>query len=347
TLWATFITVITDKVHDLSIQPTLLTAFGTVIGALISYRVAVAYERYNESRKLWANIVIATRTLSSTDTPSLVEKRTIIDLVVAFGIAVKYYLQGKEGIEHEDLRGLVKNFPLKSASAPNPQINSPLVSHRSGMNSAVTCVSPDQNHGHVNIPMESAAQNEKGQPGQSEAHGDKDQPENRATGPTVPIQITFYLRSWISGLQGRKVIDGPTTSTMIASLNQLIDSYSGLERILTTEVPFCYGAHLWTSCLLYLTFLPFQLWKALGYAAIPATAVVGSIFFGFLAAAEAIENPFGNSKNDLEMDRFCRGIQTELADLTNFPAMADEWIFSQVNDHMPQGTGSVPLPRGE
>ncbi|CAE6413481.1 unnamed protein product [Rhizoctonia solani] len=370
TIWATCITLITDKVYDLSIQPTLLTAFGTVIGALISYRTAVAYERYNESRKLWANITVAIRTLSRTiwfhvsDSPPenseasseastriLTEKRKIMDLVMAFGIAVKYYLRGEEGIEHEDFRGLVKNCPLKSANSPSPPKKSPLGIHRSGMNSTDTCV-PGQDQGDVRISIENASPDEKVKPGQSGVHGDqslRDQSENCATGPTVPLQITFYLSSWISGLPRRKLIDGPITSTMITSLNQLVDSFSGLERIFTTEVPFCYGAHLWTSCLLYLTFLPFQLWKTLGYAAIPATAVVGSIFFGFLAASEEIENPFGKSKNDLKMDQFCRDIQVELAALTSLPTpMADEWIFSDDNDYTPpQGTESMQPLRGE
>ena len=65
--------------------------------------------------------------------------------------------------------------------------------------------------------------------------------------------------SYIASLQHRKVCDVPTYSkpcpqdfviqfltfalvvdTLLASLNQLVDSLTGLERILTTPIPFSY-----------------------------------------------------------------------------------------------------------
>ncbi|CUA71475.1 hypothetical protein RSOLAG22IIIB_09598 [Rhizoctonia solani] len=309
TTWATCITLITDKVYDLSIQPTLLTAFGTVIGTLISYRTAVAYERYNESRKLWSNIMIASRTLARTiwfhiletensglDAHGIIGKRTTIGLIEAFSVATKYRLLGKEGIQHNDLYHLVKFLPIYA--------NLGLLAL--GRTSAETCVLDS----HVEISIGDNVC-EKGQ-AVCEKQPSKQQSRDNVKGSNIPIEITFYLSAYISGLQRQRVVDGPITGAgvvisiksitlkdfqltlgkgaMLQSLNQLVDSYSGLERLSSTTVPFCYGAQLWTCCLLYLIFLPFQLWKTLRYAAIPATAVVGSIFFGFLAAGEEIES---------------------------------------------------------
>ncbi|CAE6484953.1 unnamed protein product [Rhizoctonia solani] len=287
TTWATCITLITDKVYDLSIQPTLLTAFGTVIGTLISYRTAVAYERYNESRKLWSNIMIASRTLARTiwfhiletensglDAHGIIGKRTTIGLIEAFSVATKYRLLGKEGIQHNDLYHLVKFLPIYA--------NLGLLAL--GRTSAETCVLDS----HVEISIGDNVC-EKGQ-AVCEKQPSKQQSRDNVKGSNIPIEITFYLSAYISGLQRQRVVDAPITGAMLQSLNQLVDSYSGLERLSSTTVPFCYGAQLWTCCLLYLIFLPFQLWKTLRYAAIPATAVVGSIFFGFLAADEEIES---------------------------------------------------------
>jgi len=42
---------------------------------------------------------------------ALVEKKTIINLIEAFGVSVKHYLRGEEGIYYEDLYHLVKFLP--------------------------------------------------------------------------------------------------------------------------------------------------------------------------------------------------------------------------------------------
>ncbi|KAG8953192.1 hypothetical protein FRC03_011889, partial [Tulasnella sp. 419] len=67
----------------------------------------------------------------------------------------------------------------------------------------------------------------------------------------IPLEITFYLSSYISTLQLRKVVDVPTTNTMLLGLNQLVDSLTGLERILTTPIPFSYSVHLWCVTTIY------------------------------------------------------------------------------------------------
>jgi len=53
----------------------------------------------------------------------------------------------------------------------------------------------------------------------------------------IPLEITLYLSSYIAALQKRKVIDVATTNMLVNSLNGLVDSLTGLERILTTPIP--------------------------------------------------------------------------------------------------------------
>jgi putative membrane protein len=76
----------------------------------------------------------------------------------------------------------------------------------------------------------------------------------------------------------------------MTSITQLVDALTGLERILTTPIPFSYSVHLWVVCSIYCLLLPFQLWKPLGWLTIPATAILSFIFFGFLVAGEEIES---------------------------------------------------------
>jgi putative membrane protein len=80
--WSTAICVISETTKDLGIASTLLTVFvgillrfdqsltashhsiGTVLGFVISYRTTSSFERYNEGRKYWSQIIYASRTLA-------------------------------------------------------------------------------------------------------------------------------------------------------------------------------------------------------------------------------------------------------------------------------------------
>ena len=77
---------------------------------------------------------------------------------------------------------------------------------------------------------------------------------------------------------------------LIASVNQLTDALTGLERILTTPIPFSYSIHLWLVTIIYNLALPFQIYPTLGWVTIPACRIVSFIFFGFLVAGEEIES---------------------------------------------------------
>ena len=82
--WSTTVCLISKYVHDLSVQSTLLTVYarlplfldvrqlnlsylsslGTVLGFVISYRTTSSFERYNEGRRLWSQIILNTRTFA-------------------------------------------------------------------------------------------------------------------------------------------------------------------------------------------------------------------------------------------------------------------------------------------
>lgn len=61
--------------------------------------------------------------------------------------------------------------------------------------------------------------------------------EGEIVSHNIPLEITLYLSSYIAALQRRKVIDVATTNMLVNSLNGLVDSLTGLERILTTPIP--------------------------------------------------------------------------------------------------------------
>lgn len=126
---------------DLGISNQLLTVLGTVLGLVVSFRTSSAYERYQDGRKLWTAIQLHSRNLASliwihvpVDRPlkagqvedparnrkleAIIEKKSMINLVQAFGVSVKHALRGEAGIFYEDLYPLVSFLPRFAAHHP-------------------------------------------------------------------------------------------------------------------------------------------------------------------------------------------------------------------------------------
>ncbi|KAF8308192.1 UPF0187-domain-containing protein [Clavulina sp. PMI_390] len=128
TLWAVAIVLISEHRKNLGISSQMLTVLGTVLGLVISFRTTSAYDRYWEGRKLWASVTVASRNLANiiwiqvpTDRKNAegkdahlratIEKKTMVNLVQAFSVAMKHYLRGESGIFYEDLYPLVSVLP--------------------------------------------------------------------------------------------------------------------------------------------------------------------------------------------------------------------------------------------
>lgn len=94
----------------------------------------------------------------------LVEKKTVINLVEAFSVAIKHYLRGEEGIFYEDLFHLVKFLPPYALPA--------------GLPSAVDLSEMPKNHSSDGIRYSVS----------------RDEPKKSAEGQ-LPLPVTAELRS--------------------------------------------------------------------------------------------------------------------------------------------------------
>ncbi|KAJ6493017.1 Bestrophin, RFP-TM, chloride channel-domain-containing protein [Mycena sanguinolenta] len=144
TLIATVVTITENKIHDLAVSSSLLTVLGTVLGLVISFRTSSAYERYQEGRKMWTNITIASRNIAQiiwihvpndrtdkdknqmTTVQSVIEKKSMINLVQGFSVAVKHFLRGETGIYYEDLYPLICLLP-RYANATGPKTDADML----------------------------------------------------------------------------------------------------------------------------------------------------------------------------------------------------------------------------
>ncbi|KAG9015705.1 hypothetical protein FRB90_004370 [Tulasnella sp. 427] len=451
-LWATIVSVISDKVKVLSLPSTLITVFGTVLGFVISYRTSSSFERYNEGRRYWSSVVLASRLLARTiwiHVPphppppgategekeqarirGIIEKKSAINLIEAFAVAVKHYLRGEDAIFYEDLYNHVKFLPGYTLPAGlGPRSQSP-VNGIFDNNAASTSHATYASHSRSGWKAEDERRefspysaNDAPEFSPYSAH-QQEHSYNSSTGRTlhhtartlidiekgaaptsdpafkplllpsklppkrtlfdvfplsllvkpllrkgravagqkaakvkakqgnvnhnVPLEITFYLASYVFEIQRRKDADVPTLNLLLANLNALGDALTGLERILTTPIPFSYTIHLWAVATIFVTLLPFQLWTTFHYTTIPATSLAAFIFFGFLVAGEEIENPFGYDMNDLNLDHFTQNIiRVELDALTSRPPPSlDDWAFSSDNDQV-FGKGESPATPAE
>ncbi|KAJ6565356.1 Bestrophin, RFP-TM, chloride channel-domain-containing protein [Mycena sp. CBHHK59/15] len=148
TLVAAMVALVTDKTsHSLAVSSSLLTVLGTVLGLVISFRTSSAYERYQDGRKMWTNITIASRNIAQiiwihvpferadkdqnkmTTVQSVIEKKTMVNLVAtipilcipesvfillqvqAFSVSVKHFLRAEPGVYYQDLYPLICFLP--------------------------------------------------------------------------------------------------------------------------------------------------------------------------------------------------------------------------------------------
>ncbi|KAF9450845.1 UPF0187-domain-containing protein [Macrolepiota fuliginosa MF-IS2] len=436
--WSTLITVLNDRGHMLNIDSALLTAVGTVLGFVITYRTTSSFQCYSDGRMLWSSIIFGSRnfarmvwfhvpdsepvegeSLEQIKAKTLVEKKTVINLLEAYAVAVKHYLRGEDSIYYEDLYHHVKFLPAYTLPAGRPSMadHGSSITHDFTMAGAEggesyrmkqqSCRSPDlpqpvtsplaQSHAHdrtpdsVNHPRRQTTivkpkDYHNRQDSKIQHSGDKKRVilplseeknlcpssmppkyhlvdlfpfsllikfflergrsvqgrkaarlrakmQSMSVSHNLPLEISLYLSSYIAAIQHRQVCDANTISSLLAALNLLVESLTGLERILTTPMPFSYETHLWSVTAIYCTVLPFMTWSTLKWVTIPTTTIITFFYYGFLAAGEEIENPFGYDKNDLNLDHFTNIIREELKAVTSTPPPdPSHWAFVPGND---------------
>jgi len=331
TLWATLVTFSQRyDVIDYNIPDSLLKIVGSALGFITATRANGSLALFNEGRTCWSNIILASRTFARTvwfqvsdvlpdSTMSkeeqharcVVEKKTAINLVEAFGVALKHYLRGEDGIYYADLYHLVKFLPayalpgnivseselthtlmadddddatlngdgdyqgnkadklddepideemgqgtshiptIVTPPSPQPQFVSryeEVQESREQISKAdevflLPAAKPKSHHRQIFdvFPFTQIIEAYKKYRGEKSTEYKMNKARakmmNKATSKNLPLEITLYLGSYIAALQRRKTNDTPALGALHASLIQLVDSLTSLERILTTPLP--------------------------------------------------------------------------------------------------------------
>jgi hypothetical protein len=70
-----------------------------------------------------------------------------------------------------------------------------------------------------------------------------------------------------------------------------------------------------------------------GWVTVPASIITTYVLFSLLHISYEIENPFGYDINDLDLDRYCRGLAIDLDLITSYMPGPDpkEWLYNERN----------------
>jgi putative membrane protein len=140
-----------------------------------------------------------------------------------------------------------------------------------------------------------------------------------ATEPTTsvhqPMAIAARIQRRLADLLRSGRIDSATLLTLDRHAAALMDACGACERIRRTPIP---GSYVWfiRQCVaLYLLALPPSLVAVAGWWTVLAELTASWFMVGVEMIAEDIEEPFGESPDDLRLEEYCDTIRESVAEL--------------------------------
>ncbi|KAK8068777.1 hypothetical protein PG994_005393 [Apiospora phragmitis] len=316
--WATAITTICTYLHNIAMNPVLLTVLGFVVGLSLSFRSSTAYDRYNEGRKLWAQLSSATSSLARLiwvhveerdghhEKADVLDKVAFGNMLVAFAVALKHQLRFEPFTCYDDVDPLVRHLPLAAHEAPVREAPRPSAWKVLGWVLGLTMAEPNPRRFVKAAP--------------------------RPLG-NVPLELLAHCSAYV-----KRVIDNgtfarvPYQTSALNTIALLHDIQTGTNRIVSTPLPLAYSIAISQITWVYILLLPFQLFNTLGWATVPACMFAAYIILGIALIGQEIENPFDDGVNDLPLDAFCDQIRRDVHVITSRPA-SDADSFLQRENH--------------
>ncbi|HEY9643352.1 MAG TPA: bestrophin family ion channel, partial [Coleofasciculaceae cyanobacterium] len=137
-----------------------------------------------------------------------------------------------------------------------------------------------------------------------------------------PLEIAVWIQDYLQQQSYRHCLDNFQLHHMLQTLNIMVDSLGGCERILKTPIPLAYAIHLKQLLLIYCFTLPFQFVEELNWWTGAIVVLISFTLFGIEEIGIEIENPFGRDANDLPLDSFCETMQRNINDITTLEPLS-------------------------
>ncbi|KAJ3357774.1 hypothetical protein GGF32_000856 [Allomyces javanicus] len=342
TLWSVLITCLHLFVTKLSMPSTYISTTSFVMSLLLAFKNNSSYEKYNEGRKLWSQLLTLSRNLGrliwigieDPEPKATEEKRVAMYLVLAFFIAAKNHIRGKDGIRDEhgilrpELAGLIpakKQAALDAAEERRGSTASALplteivvegaAADGSGPAAEVTLQVPDapaatRGAGSLRRPSKTAAQ-----------YGFFD-----GSRGNLALDVTHMLSAYFSAQLKKTRTDSSQYGGMITTLNTMTEVVTSLERVATSRIPYAYIIHLKQIIAIFLILLPFQIVEQFKGWTPALVFLIAFTFLGVDAIGSEIELPFGDDPNDLKIDVYVEQLKWEFTEIVKTPrAKLNEW----------------------
>lgn len=130
----------------------------------------------------------------------------------------------------------------------------------------------------------------------------------------IPDYLMHQMGGDLRMCMDQKRIEGCLASALDMTMSAITAAAAACERIKSTPIPFSYTLMLHRTAYLYCFLLPFGLVDMIGFMTPFVVGIVAYTFFGLDALGDEIEEPFGDSPNDLALDAICRSIEINLRD---------------------------------
>ncbi|MFO0905617.1 MAG: bestrophin family ion channel [Pirellulales bacterium] len=138
----------------------------------------------------------------------------------------------------------------------------------------------------------------------------------------VPIFLAGRIYEHVERWRQTGKLDGFEFWVVDQHLMALMNVCGACERILKTPIAFSYLWFIRQAIAVYLATLPWGLVESFGYWSVPATMLLGYLLIGVELLAESIENPFGDSIDDLSLEAICRTIERDVAEVLPPPMVS-------------------------
>ncbi|RKH21806.1 bestrophin [Corallococcus praedator] len=121
----------------------------------------------------------------------------------------------------------------------------------------------------------------------------------------------------------RLLREGRLTDITWAALNErvhvMMSVFTACERIRLTPLPFAYTVLLHRTAYLFCLLLPFGLAESMGWFTPVLSAMIAYTFFGLDLLSEELEEPFGNTPNDLPLLAMSRTAEINMLEALGEP----------------------------
>lgn len=236
---------------------------------------------------------------------------TVLNLLVAFAVALKHKLRFEPYTHYDDLSDLIAHldtFAREATEGDRFEPKQPNLFKRVG----------------ESLGLQLATSNPRKTFKRAAA---------RAPIGNLPLEILCYLGAYTDELVHEGRLVGPALQNLVFNgLTGLNDVMVNTERVLTTPLPIAYGIAISQITIVYIFLLPFQLLAKLGWLTIPASIVAAYIILGLLFIGREIENPFGDDVNDLPLELYCAQIVADMETIASRPKVpTSEWVKSPRN----------------